>query len=577
MPSVLFAPRWRLLSLIALLLTAGAEAAAVDLELQADLRSQGQPAQGRYEIRVLVDRGLPGLKQIIDLGALKVADGRLVAPLTIDDAAFEQAHSFELQGRPAHSKAAFESLATVAAKGICALSPWLLTGNADATVQSYLGTSNDQPLRFRAQNAAVGSLDYRAQTVGPNTQESVNIVFGWPGNSIGDNAWGNVVLGGARRLSQAVPNVVANGASYSKISGGYANQALAAEATISGGNNNRAAASATVAGGTGNLANAARSSIGGGRNNATEGSAGAIAGGENNSVGAFWSAIPGGISNRAIGNFSLAAGAYADALHDGSFVWSQSDGSYRLSSSANDQVVFQARGGFGINGATGPVPGSALNAELTLRSSGIPDNNTDLMLLNHDSNSSNFRGFSLASVPNGQFYITSLYNNGGTLRYDALFALLATSSGNATIAFNRGSSTPQLGAVLQVGDGGNDGNGAYLTTGGTWTNASSRDYKAEFRSVDPERILDRLLSLPLSTWRYRQSDEGRHLGPTAEAFAQAFSLGNDPKHISTVDADGVNMAAIQGLNRRLERENKALTERLTRLEARLAQIESRTR
>ena len=38
----------------------------------------------------------------------------------------------------------------------------------------------------------------------------------------------------------------------------------------------------------------------------------------------------------------------------------------------------------------------------------------------------------------------------------------------------------------------------------------------------------------------------------AQDFYAAFAVGADDKHISTVDADGVALAAIQGLNEKLE-------------------------
>jgi len=38
----------------------------------------------------------------------------------------------------------------------------------------------------------------------------------------------------------------------------------------------------------------------------------------------------------------------------------------------------------------------------------------------------------------------------------------------------------------------------------------------------------------------------------AQDFRDAFALGHDEKHITSVDADGVALAAIQGLNEKLE-------------------------
>ena len=42
----------------------------------------------------------------------------------------------------------------------------------------------------------------------------------------------------------------------------------------------------------------------------------------------------------------------------------------------------------------------------------------------------------------------------------------------------------------------------------------------------------------------------RHLGPTAEDFRAAFGLGDSDAAIATVDIDGVNLLAVQALERR---------------------------
>jgi hypothetical protein len=59
--------------------------------------------------------------------------------------------------------------------------------------------------------------------------------------------------------------------------------------------------------------------------------------------------------------------------------------------------------------------------------------------------------------------------------------------------------------------------------------------------------------LPISTWNYTGQDPSiRHIGPTAQDFNLAFGVGEDERHISTVDSDGVALAAIQGLYRLVE-------------------------
>ncbi len=63
----------------------------------------------------------------------------------------------------------------------------------------------------------------------------------------------------------------------------------------------------------------------------------------------------------------------------------------------------------------------------------------------------------------------------------------------------------------------------------------------------------------MATWSYKSQDPSiRHIGPMAQDFAEAFQVGEDSKHITTVDADGVALAAIQGLNEIVKERNMQL-------------------
>ncbi len=124
----------------------------------------------------------------------------------------------------------------------------------------------------------------------------------------------------------------------------------------------------------------------------------------------------------------------------------------------------------------------------------------------------------------------------------------------------------------------NSTSGVRLSPGsGSWSTLSDRDAKEGFAAVDVRSVLDRLADLPLQTWKYRTEPSGNvHMGPTAQDFRSQFSLGNDDRHISTVDADGVALAGIQGLNLKLEEalrlkeeEIKELRSRVDRLSAQL--------
>ena len=93
---------------------------------------------------------------------------------------------------------------------------------------------------------------------------------------------------------------------------------------------------------------------------------------------------------------------------------------------------------------------------------------------------------------------------------------------------------------------------------------SDRDSKEDFQPVDSDDVLERIAELDIPSWRYRaQVNPTRHIGPMAQDFYASFDVGEDPRHINTVDADGVALVAIQGLLRRLEDQER----RLSRLEA----------
>ena len=100
--------------------------------------------------------------------------------------------------------------------------------------------------------------------------------------------------------------------------------------------------------------------------------------------------------------------------------------------------------------------------------------------------------------------------------------------------------------------------GAHLTPGGVWTNASDENLKENFRPVDCNTLLEQIESLEITEWNYKtESDEVRHIGPTAQEFQRVFGVGSDGKTISTIDPAGISLAAIKGLlekNEQLERE-----------------------
>lgn len=114
--------------------------------------------------------------------------------------------------------------------------------------------------------------------------------------------------------------------------------------------------------------------------------------------------------------------------------------------------------------------------------------------------------------------------------------------------------------------------GVHLPQGaGSWATLSDRDSKTNTTPVEARAVLERVSKLNIATWSYRSQDASiRHIGPTAQDFFTAFGVGEDSRHISTVDADGVALAAIQALYelvREKAREIEELKTRLSKIEA----------
>ncbi|MEM7456108.1 MAG: tail fiber domain-containing protein [Planctomycetota bacterium] len=117
-----------------------------------------------------------------------------------------------------------------------------------------------------------------------------------------------------------------------------------------------------------------------------------------------------------------------------------------------------------------------------------------------------------------------------------------------------------------------------LTIQGTLYEQSDRNAKCNFSAVDAEEILRRVAGMPISTWQYKDDPHTvRHIGPMAQDFHAAFSLGQNDVSIASVDASGVALASIQALNvkcEKLEEEIRSRDDRITELEDRLLALEA---
>jgi hypothetical protein len=100
--------------------------------------------------------------------------------------------------------------------------------------------------------------------------------------------------------------------------------------------------------------------------------------------------------------------------------------------------------------------------------------------------------------------------------------------------------------------------GVSLGAGGTsWSSISDSTKKENFKTVNGEDVLSKISNFNLTSWNFKGQDpkQCRHYGPMAQDFYAAFgsdgigTIGNDTT-IASADFDGVNLIAIQALEKR---------------------------
>jgi hypothetical protein len=317
---------------------------------------------------------------------------------------------------------------------------------------------------------------------------------------------------------------------YATIGGGIGNESFATYSTISGGEDNLIGSSAgwgAIGGGGGNRiwSNDHYSTIGGGHGNVME-------------VGATRSTIPGGESNvvAAACSYAFAAGRRANANHTGAFVWADSTDA-DFDSTRNDEFNIRAAGGVRIQSNRG----IALN-----------DANAPLITRGYDP----FTSGAYAGLGRWGLFMEP---------FNLVIGIPSLEWRNFEVAkYELDGSHTALATIDQAGN---------LTIAGTYYPISDRNAKENFASVDRREVLEKVAALPITRWNFKQEAGVPHLGPVAQDFHAAFSLGTDDRHIATVDADGVALAAIQGLNQKLEEQMKQKDTKIAELKERLERLE----
>lgn len=108
-------------------------------------------------------------------------------------------------------------------------------------------------------------------------------------------------------------------------------------------------------------------------------------------------------------------------------------------------------------------------------------------------------------------------------------------------------------------------NGTFEVTAGL-SNPSDVNLKNNFEDVNATDILNKIKDLPITKWTYKDRQSETHIGATAQDFHQAFGLGTDDKRISTIDADGIALAAIKALKKENDQQTLIIEELLIRIQ-----------
>jgi hypothetical protein len=279
-------------------------------------------------------------------------------------------------------------------------SGWSLTGNAGIIPGThFLGTRDNVLFEIRVNNTpamliyptsgtpnlvAGSSANYftpgatgvtiagGSSSQGPNrVTDTYGTVSGGVDNQAGDedavttNAMYAAVVGGFANMASGLASIVGGGdvntasgmeatiggggsntasGDAGVVGGGWINTASGGQSVVGGGYWNEASGlKATIGGGYSNLASAYGATIAGGELNAASDQWATVCGGNENTASGTASMVLGGSYNLASGDYSFAAGYEAKAIHDGAFVWADSQ-SGATSSTASNQFIVRAAG-----------------------------------------------------------------------------------------------------------------------------------------------------------------------------------------------------------------------------------------
>jgi hypothetical protein len=155
------------------------------------------------------------------------------------------------------------------------------------------------------------------------------------------------------------------------------------------------------------------------------------------------------------------------------------------------------------------------------------------------------------------------WNVGSTHEYAEIFALqegvayknliLNPNGGNVGI----GTTSPSY--PLQMGSG------AYVSTGGVWTNASSREYKTDIRKLSTQKAIDTLKQLDPVEFAYKTDSQEKHVGFIAEDAPELVAT-KDRKGMSSMDVVAVLTKVVQEQQIIVQKQQQTIAALSNRLE-----------
>jgi len=338
--------------------------------------------------------------------------------------------------------------------------------------------------------------------------------------------------------------LVAGGAATAAV-GGYYNYVCSDGGGILGGNNDEivgaTAYNAAIAAGESNFVSSAYGFIGGGEYNSVSSGSSAIVGGSYNSVTGNQSVASGGASNTVSGGNSVVGGGDNNTVTADSSV--VVGGTHNTASGHGSYV---GSGGYNTASGQGAVVGGGYQNTASGTWAVIPGG-----YVTTASGTYSFAAGVRAQAQQTGTFVWSDGSNGDTpLSSSRAYQFLARASGGVTFYTNAAAT---VGATLAPG-------------AGAWASLSDRNAKTDIVPLDDAAVLEKVTQLPISRWSYRSERGVRHVGPMAQDFYAAFNVGEDERHIASIDEDGVALAAIKALHR----ENAALHADDARVTARVA-------